>query len=123
MSTSRIVRVFRGPAAHTLGGYMIRRGTRPEEATKLEDRLRKDLMIRVRRMEGQMRGIARMIEEDAYCIDVLTQLQAVSAACDATGLLLLDDHVRTCVTDAVRGGREEEKLEELSAAVRRFARR
>jgi DNA-binding FrmR family transcriptional regulator len=64
-----------------------------------------------------------MIEEDTYCIDVLTQLQAVSAACDAVGLTLLDDHVRTCVTDAVRGGDGEEKLAELTAAVKRFARR
>jgi DNA-binding FrmR family transcriptional regulator len=64
-----------------------------------------------------------MIEEDAYCIDVLTQLQAVSAACDAVGLRLLDDHVRTCVTDAVKVGEGSKKLDELTAAVRRFARR
>jgi len=64
-----------------------------------------------------------MIEEDAYCIDVLTQLQAVSAACDAVGLRLLDDHVRTCVTDAVKVGEGSQKLDELTAAVRRFARR
>jgi DNA-binding FrmR family transcriptional regulator len=74
-------------------------------------------------MQGQLRGIARMIEQDAYCIDVLTQLQAVSAACDAVGLKLLDDHVRTCVTDAVKSDDGAEKLDELSAAVRRFARR
>ncbi|TMK80548.1 MAG: metal-sensitive transcriptional regulator [Actinobacteria bacterium] len=74
-------------------------------------------------MQGQLRGIARMIEEDAYCIDVLTQLQAVSAACDAVGLKLLDDHVRTCVTDAVKVGEGSQKLDELTAAVRRFARR
>jgi len=64
-----------------------------------------------------------MIEEDAYCIGVLTQLQAVSAACDAVGLRLLDDHVRTCVTDAVKVGEGSQKLDELTAAVRRFARR
>jgi DNA-binding FrmR family transcriptional regulator len=64
-----------------------------------------------------------MIQQDAYCIDVLTQLQAISAACDAVGLMLLDDHVRTCVTDAVRGGDGDQKLTELTAAVRRFARR
>ena len=54
---------------------------------------------------------------------MLTQLQAVSAACDAVGLKLLDDHVRTCVTDAVQSGDGSEKLDELTAAVRRFARR
>ena len=78
---------------------------------------------RLRRLEGQVRGIAKMVDEDAYCIDVLTQLQAVSAACESLGLLLLDDHVRTCVADSVRSGDGDEKLDELSAAVRRFARR
>ena len=84
---------------------------------------RDDALLRVKRMQGQLRGIARMIEEDAYCIDVLTQLQAVSAGCDAVGLKLLDDHVRTCVTDAVKVGEGSQKLDELTAAVRRFARR
>ena len=84
---------------------------------------RDDALLRVKRMQGQLRGIARMIEEDGYCIDVLTQLQAVSAACDAVGLRLLDDHVRTCVTDAVKVGEGSQKLDELTAAVRRFARR
>jgi DNA-binding FrmR family transcriptional regulator len=89
----------------------------------VRDSTRKDALTRVRRLEGQVRGIHRMIQQDAYCIDVLTQLQAVSAACDAVGLMLLDDHVRTCVTDAVRGGDGDQKLTELTAAVRRFARR
>jgi len=89
----------------------------------VKESTRKDTLARVRRLEGQVRGIARMIEGDTYCIDVLTQLQAVSAACDAVGLTLLDDHVRTCVTDAVRGGDGDEKLTELTAAMRRFARR
>ena len=77
----------------------------------------------LRRIEGQVRGLQRLVDEDTYCIDVLTQLQAVSAACDAVGLKLLDDHVRTCVTDAVQSGDGSEKLDELTAAVRRFARR
>jgi len=89
----------------------------------MKDGTKKEALERVRRMEGQVRGIARMIEQDAYCIDVLTQLQAISAACDSLGLRLLDDHVRTCVTDAVRDGDGEDKLAELTAAVRRFARR
>jgi DNA-binding FrmR family transcriptional regulator len=89
----------------------------------MNDRSRDQALVRLRRLEGQVRGIARMVQEDAYCIDVLTQLQAVSAACDSLGLLLLDDHVRTCVTDAVREGGGDEKLSELTAAVRRFARR
>ena len=89
----------------------------------MKDSTRDDALLRVKRMQGQLRGIAQMIEEDTYCIDVLTQLQAVSAACDAVGLKLLDDHVRTCVTEAVQSGNGSEKLDELTAAVRRFARR
>ena len=82
-----------------------------------------DALVRIRRVQGQLRGIERMVDEGAYCIDVLTQLQAVSAACDAVGLKLLDDHVRTCVADAVQSGDGSEKLDELTAAIRRFARR
>ena len=89
----------------------------------MQDELREDALARVRRIEGQVRGIARMVEGDAYCIDVLTQLQAVAAACDAIGLKLLDDHVRTCVADAVRDGDGEPRFRELTAAIRRFARR
>jgi DNA-binding FrmR family transcriptional regulator len=89
----------------------------------MKDGTKSDALARVRRIQGQLRGIARMIDEDAYCIDVLTQLQAVSAACDAVGLKLLDDHVRTCVADVVQSGDGSEKLDELTAAVRRFARR
>lgn len=77
---------------------------------------------RLARIEGQIRGISRMVDEDAYCIDVLTQLNSVAAALNGLGLLLLDDHVRTCVAGAVRSGDEEEKLEELAGAVRRFVR-
>ena len=84
---------------------------------------RKSALARVGRMQGQLRGIAKMIDDDAYCIEVLTQLQSVSAACDALGLMLLDDHVRTCVHDAVRSGDGQAKLDELMASVRRFARR
>jgi CsoR family transcriptional regulator, copper-sensing transcriptional repressor len=97
-------------------------GTIAEEDS-MREALRTNALGRLRRLEGQVRGIARMVEEDAYCIDVLTQLQAISAACDSLGLLLLDDHVRTCVADAVRAGEGSEKLDELTASLRRFARR
>jgi len=84
--------------------------------------LKKKLQARLARIEGQARGVSRMISEDAYCIDVLTQLGSMSAAIDGLGLLLLDDHVRTCVTDAVRQGEGDRKLDELTAAIKRFAR-
>ena len=80
---------------------------------------------RLRRIEGQVRGIERMVEDDRYCMDVLTQIAAVSKALDAVALEVLDEHVRHCVTDALESGDQNaaaEKSEELLAAVQRFAR-
>jgi DNA-binding FrmR family transcriptional regulator len=76
---------------------------------------------RLRRIEGQVRGLQRMVEEDQYCIDVLTQLNSVVAALRAVGMGLLDDHVRHCVTESIEQGDGREKVEELMAAVARFA--
>ena len=93
--------------------------TRGYTATK--DQLSK----RLRRIEGQVRGIERMVDEDRYCIDVLTQISAVSTALESLALRILDDHVRLCVADALTSGDEaeaEEKRRELIAAVERFAR-
>jgi DNA-binding FrmR family transcriptional regulator len=61
------------------------------------------LQARLRRIEGQIRGLQRLVDEDAYCIDVLTQISAVNAALRGVSVLLLDDHLRHCVRDAVRG--------------------
>jgi DNA-binding FrmR family transcriptional regulator len=60
------------------------------------------LQARLRRIEGQIRGLQRLVDEDAYCIDVLTQIAAVNAALRGVSVLLLDDHLRHCVRDAVR---------------------
>jgi CsoR family transcriptional regulator, copper-sensing transcriptional repressor len=78
---------------------------------------------RLRRIEGQVRGLQRMVDEDAYCIDILTQVAAVQTALEQVAVNVLDSHVRHCVTDAVAGGDGEAdaKLDELMAAVRRFA--
>jgi DNA-binding FrmR family transcriptional regulator len=82
------------------------------------------ILARLRRMEGQVRGVQRMVEEDEYCLDVLTQLSAIIAAARQTGLLVLEDHVRGCVTDAIRNGNDdgEEVLIELIGAIERFSR-
>jgi CsoR family transcriptional regulator, copper-sensing transcriptional repressor len=83
------------------------------------------LVKRLHRIEGQVRGLERMVEEDRYCIDVLTQISAVSTALESLALRILDDHVRHCVADALTSGDEEaaeEKRRELIAAVERFAR-
>jgi DNA-binding FrmR family transcriptional regulator len=79
---------------------------------------------RLRRIEGQVRGLQRMVDEDAYCIDLLTQVAAVQTALEQVAVQVLDAHVRGCVADAVTGGdaaAAEERLDELMAAVRRFA--
>ena len=79
---------------------------------------------RLRRIEGQVRGIAKMIEEDKYCIDILTQISAVNSAMRSVALNLLDEHLDHCVTRAVaEGGDEAEtKLAEASAAIARLVR-
>jgi DNA-binding FrmR family transcriptional regulator len=86
----------------------------------------KDLLVkRLHRIEGQVRGIERMIEADRYCIDILTQIAAVSTALESLALRILDDHVRHCVADALGSGDEADaatKAEELLEAVQRFAR-
>ena len=78
---------------------------------------------RLRKIEGQVRGIQRMIDDDKYCIDILTQVNSVIAALRAVGLGLLDGHVRTCVRDSLEshGPEGDAKVDELVAAVARFA--
>ena len=83
---------------------------------------RDQLLKRLRRVEGQVRGVERMVEEDRYCIDVLTQISAVQAALDKVALGLLDDHARHCVMSEESGLREE-RTEELMGAVGRLLRR
>ncbi len=79
---------------------------------------------RLRRIEGQVRGIAKMIDDDKYCIDVLTQISAVNSALQSVALGLLDEHLGHCVTAAVaEGGHEADaKLAEASAAIARLVR-
>jgi DNA-binding FrmR family transcriptional regulator len=83
------------------------------------------LTKRLHRIEGQVRGIERMVEDDRYCIDILTQIGAVNTALESLAFKVLDDHVNHCVADALEAGDAEaaaKKSEELLAAVRRFAR-
>jgi DNA-binding FrmR family transcriptional regulator len=84
----------------------------------------KELMQnRLRRIEGQVRGVQRMVDEEAYCIDVLTQIASVVAALEKVGTILLKDHVEHCVRESIEKGEDaEEKIEELTAAVERFLR-
>lgn len=77
---------------------------------------------RLRRIEGQVRGLQRMVAEDTYCIDVLTQVSAVTKALQSVALGLLEDHLRHCVTGAIETGGPEaqEKLREATAAIERL---
>jgi DNA-binding FrmR family transcriptional regulator len=83
------------------------------------------LVKRLHRIEGQVRGIEKMVEDDRYCIDVLTQIAAVNTALESLAFKILDEHVRHCVAGALSSGDEADaqtKTEELLEAVQRFAR-
>src|SRR4051812_32054943 len=80
------------------------------------------LLKRLKRVEGQVRGVQNMVDEDRYCIDVLTQISAIQAALDKVALGLMDDHARHCVIDGPSNVKEE-RTEELMAAVARLMRR
>ena len=82
------------------------------------------LQNRLKRIEGQVRGLQRMVDEDAYCVDILTQIGSVVSASEKVATILLKDHVEHCVRESIeKGGAEaDEKIEELTAAVERFLR-
>lgn len=78
-----------------------------------------DVLTRLRRVEGQIRGLQRMVEEDSYCIDILTQITAASNALKKTAVALLDDHIRHCVTDPKRSA-DKDMVSEATAAIERL---
>jgi len=80
------------------------------------------IQARLRRIEGQVRGIEKMVEDDRYCIDVLTQVNAIRAALENVALLLLADHTEHCVAEAIRSGGGSKKVRELNDAVQRLVR-
>ncbi|MFV8827255.1 metal-sensing transcriptional repressor [Alkalihalobacterium sp. APHAB7] len=85
---------------------------RKEEKEKLQNRLK--------RIEGQVRGIQKMIDEDRYCVDVLVQLSAVNAALKKVGYTLLEQHTKGCVANAIKSGEEEQALDELMKVIHQF---
>lgn len=81
------------------------------------------LQNRLRRIEGQVRGLQRMVEEEAYCVEILTQIASIVSASEKVALILLEDHVEHCVREAVGDGQKaDDKVAELAAAVERFLR-
>jgi DNA-binding FrmR family transcriptional regulator len=98
--------------------------TTPEKQVHGYTADKEQLMKRLARIEGQVRGIARMIDEDRYCIDILTQLGAVDTALEAVAIKVLEEHVQHCVAGALASGdpkEANEKSRELLEAVQRFA--
>ncbi len=84
---------------------------------------KQDYLRRLRRIEGQARGLQKMVEDDKYCIDILTQVSAMTSALQSVALGLLDDHLNHCVRGAVAGGDDADaKLKEASAAIARLVR-
>jgi CsoR family transcriptional regulator, copper-sensing transcriptional repressor len=81
---------------------------------------KEQLLARLKRIEGQTRGVQRMVDEDRYCIDVLTQISAIQAALDKVALGLLDDHVKHCVVGGEGPGTQEQLTDEMMAAVGRL---
>ncbi len=93
--------------------------TRPYQYTKDKP----SLLTRMRKIEGQSKGIQRMIEGDRYCIDIIQQLSALSAACDEVSILILQSHVEGCVANAIREQRGEEHIKELMETIRKAIKR
>ncbi|MED5220662.1 MAG: metal-sensitive transcriptional regulator [Actinomycetota bacterium] len=83
-----------------------------------------DVLLRLRRIEGQVRGLQRLVDEDTWCIDVLTQISSVTKALQGVGVGLLDDHIRHCVRAAVQEGGSEgdDRIEEVVLAIQRLLR-
>ena len=84
---------------------------------------KQQLQTRLRRIEGQVRGVARMIDQDKYCVDVVTQVAAIQAALDKVSLGLLDGHIRGCVREEIRSGGGDAKVDELLQVMDRVLRR
>jgi DNA-binding FrmR family transcriptional regulator len=84
---------------------------------------RRDLLIRLRRIEGQARGLQRLVKDEAYCLDILQQVEAMTAAADQVGMLVLEDHIDGCLTHAIDTGQGEPYVREVMQVVRRAMRR
>ncbi len=80
------------------------------------------LLKRLNRIEGQVRGVAKMIQEDRYCVDILTQISAMKSALDALAMRLLEDHTRGCVQGAIRSGKGDQAIGEVMEVMRKLTR-
>jgi DNA-binding FrmR family transcriptional regulator len=78
------------------------------------------LINRLKRIEGQVRGIQRMIQEDRYCVDILVQIAAIKSAIEQVALVLIEDHTRHCVSQAIQNNQQEQAISELMDVIRRL---
>ncbi|WLR44355.1 metal-sensing transcriptional repressor [Bacillus carboniphilus] len=85
------------------------------------DQEKTQLLNRLKRVEGQVRGIQKMIDEDRYCVDVLIQVSAINSALKNVGMQLLERHTHHCVSDAIKSGSGEESIEELMKVIKQFS--
>jgi DNA-binding FrmR family transcriptional regulator len=81
---------------------------------------KENILTRLRRIEGQTRGLQRMVEEDKYCVDIMTQVASVQAALEQVSLMLMENHMRHCVTEAIQEGKGEEKISEVMNVLKRY---
>lgn len=98
--------------------------TNQSEGAKISHRSTKEkdqLINRLKRIEGQVRGIQNMIEDDRYCVDILVQISAINAALKKVSLHLLERHTHHCVSDAIKNGEGEEAIQELMEVFERFS--
>lgn len=89
-------------------------GTSGEEKQKL--------LTRLRRIEGQTRGVQRMVEEDKYCVDIMNQIAGVQSALEQVSLLLMENHLLHCVSDAIQEGKGDEKISEIMDVIKHYTR-
>ena len=99
--------------------HITEENTIPERKKMRDENERRDLMNRLKRIEGQVRGLQRMLDEDAYCPDILTQASAVSSAINSFCRVLLTNHLRTCVVNNIRAGHDE-VVEELADTLQKL---
>lgn len=91
-----------------------------EKMTYRDDEEREKLMKRLKRIEGQVRGVQKMIEDDRYCIDILIQISAIESALKQVGFSVTERHMNHCVSDAIKKGEGEESITELMKVLRQF---
>jgi CsoR family transcriptional regulator, copper-sensing transcriptional repressor len=88
----------------------------------INEQQQKDALLRLKRIQGQIRGLEKMIEEKRYCIDILDQVASVKSALDGVGLLLMRTHIDSCVTSSIKAGKSGKVIDELMETLDRFVR-